>query len=74
MKVHYFQRYHEKENVVTANTMLLLSRLYSYLSDKFYRFLKSEYFFETFELELVLRLQKSIDSIPATIITVVETD
>lgn len=34
MKIHYFQRYHEKENVATANTMLLLSRLYSYSSDK----------------------------------------
>lgn len=34
MKIHYFQRYHEKENVATANTMLLLPRLYSYFSDK----------------------------------------
>lgn len=32
MKIHYFQRYHEKENVATANTMLLLLRLYSYSS------------------------------------------
>ena len=30
MKIHYFQRYHTKENVSTANTMLLLSRLYQY--------------------------------------------
>ena len=36
MQVHYFQRYHKKENVVTANTMLLLSRIYSYSPDKFY--------------------------------------
>lgn len=35
MKIHYFQRYHAKENVATANTMLLLSRLYSYYSNKF---------------------------------------
>lgn len=28
-KVHYFQRYSQKENVVTNNTLLLLSRLYS---------------------------------------------
>lgn len=28
-KVHYFQRYNQKENVVTNNTLLLLSRLYS---------------------------------------------
>ena len=28
--VHYFQRYSQKENVVTNNTLLLMSRLYSY--------------------------------------------
>lgn len=28
-KIHYFQRYSQKENVVTNNTMLLFSRLYS---------------------------------------------
>lgn len=28
MKVHYFQRYTQKENVATVNTMLLISRLY----------------------------------------------
>ncbi|MCM1003065.1 MAG: hypothetical protein NC408_01845 [Candidatus Gastranaerophilales bacterium] len=41
MKLHYFQRYHSKENVVTANTMLLLSRLYSYDANKFYRLLSN---------------------------------
>lgn len=41
MKIHYFQRYHQGEDVATANTMLLLSRLYQYSSDKFYSFLKS---------------------------------
>lgn len=39
MKLHYFQRYHSKENVVTANTMLLLYKLYSYDANKFYRLL-----------------------------------
>ena len=70
MKIHYFQRYHEKENVATANTMLLLSRLYSYSSDKFFRFLKSEFFSDAFEPEIVFNLQeKSVESIPdATII------
>ncbi len=70
MKIHYFQRYHTKENVATANTMLLLSRLYSYSSDKFFRFLKSEYFADSFEPELIFSLQeKSVDSIPdATIV------
>ena len=70
MKIHYFQRYHEKENVATANTMLLLSRLYSYSSDKFFRFLKSEYFADSFDPELVFTLQeKSVDSIPDATIT-----
>lgn len=70
MKIHYFQRYHEKENVATANTMLLLSRLYSYSSDKFFRFLKSEYFSDSFNPEIVFTLQeKSVDSIPDATIT-----
>lgn len=57
MKVHYFQRYHSKENVATANTMLLLSRLYYYSTDKFYNFLKSEYFDSSFEPELEFNIQ-----------------
>lgn len=70
MKIHYFQRYHEKENVATANTMLLLSRLYHYSSDKFFRFLKSEFFFDSFEPEITFRLQeKSADGIPDATIT-----
>lgn len=70
MKIHYFQRYHEKENVATANTMLLLSRLYSYSSDKFFRFLKSVFFSDAFEPEIVFRLQeKSVESIPDATIT-----
>lgn len=70
MKIHYFQRYHEKENVATANTMLLLSRLYAYSSDKFFRFLKSEYFSDSFNPEIVFTLQeKSVDSIPDATIT-----
>lgn len=70
MKIHYFQRYHEKENVATANTMLLLSRLYSYSSSKFFRFLKSEFFSDSFEPEIVFNLQeKSVDSIPDATIT-----
>ena len=65
MKIHYFQRYHQKENVATANTMLLLSRLYSYSADKFFRFLKSEYFFGSFEPEIVFTLQeRSEKSVP----------
>lgn len=70
MKIHYFQRYHSKENVATANTMLLLSRLYSYSTDKFFRFLKSEYFSDSFNPEIIFTLQeKSSDSIPDATIT-----
>lgn len=70
MKIHYFQRYHSKETVTTANTMLLLSRLYSYSSDKFFRFLKFEYFSDRFEPEIVFTLQeKSEESVPDSTIT-----
>ena len=70
MKIHYFQRYHTKENVATANTMLLLSRLYAYSTDKFFRFLKSQYFSDSFDPEIVFRLQESsADSVPDATIT-----
>jgi len=70
MKIHYLQRYHEKENGATANTMLLLSRLYSYSSDKFFRFLKSEFFSDAFEPKIVFNLQeKGVDSISDATIT-----
>jgi len=39
VKIHYFQRYHSKENVHTSNAMLLLSRLYQYSPSKFFDFL-----------------------------------
>lgn len=70
MKIHYFQRYHSKENVSTANTMLLLYRLYSYSPNKFYQFLKSSEFFSgTFEPEISFTMQKkSESSIPDAII------
>ena len=69
MKIHYFQRYHDKENVATANTMLLLSRLYQYSSDRFFRFLKSEFFSDSFEPEITFNLQeKSTDSVPDAVI------
>ena len=50
--------------------MLLLSRLYSYSSDKFFRFLKSEYFSDSFNPEIIFTLQeKSVDSVPDATIT-----
>ena len=56
MKIHYFQRYQAKENVATANTMLLLSRLYQYSSDKFFRLLRSLFFSDSFEPEIIFAL------------------
>ncbi|MBR5479527.1 MAG: hypothetical protein IKU84_05060 [Clostridia bacterium] len=37
--IHYFQRYHGKENVHTANAFLLINRLYQYKPQYFYKFL-----------------------------------
>ena len=39
--VHYFQRYSQKENVVTNNTLLLLARIYEISPNKFQSFLTS---------------------------------
>lgn len=65
MKIHYFQRYHKKEDVATANTMLLFSRLYSYSSDKFFRLLKTFFFSDSFNPEITFNLQeKSKKSVP----------
>ncbi|MDO4467862.1 MAG: hypothetical protein Q4C49_12800 [Bacillota bacterium] len=60
MKIHYFQRYHQKENVATSNTMLLLSRLYNYSPDKFFRCIKSimiDTMGDSFDPEIVFNLQ-----------------
>ena len=70
MQIHYFQRYHSKENVATANTMLLLKRLYSYSPNKFFHFLKLFCFGDNFEPELDFVLQdKSVESVPDATIT-----
>lgn len=73
MKVHYFQRYSTKENVATANTMLLFSRLYSYSPNKFFDFLKSLYsesFNNDFEPEIkFLNQERGKKSVPDAIIT-----
>ncbi|HLR71726.1 MAG TPA: hypothetical protein VK085_09870 [Pseudogracilibacillus sp.] len=39
--IHYFQRYSQKENMVTNNTMLLFSRLYHHSTNQFNQFLKT---------------------------------
>lgn len=73
MKVHYFQRYSTKENVATANTMLLFSRLYSYSPNKFFDFLKSLYsesFNNDFEPEIkFLNQERGKKSVPDATIT-----
>ena len=58
MKIHYFQRYYSKENVATANTMLLLSRLYHYSPSKFYTLLKDLFFSNAFDPEISFNLQE----------------
>lgn len=57
MKIHYFQRYQEPENVTTANTMLLLSRFYSYSPNKFFQFMNEMFFSNSFEPEIQFDLQ-----------------
>ena len=71
MKIHYFQRYHKGEDVATTNTMLLLSRLYAYSPNKFFRFLKEQFFGDVvFEPELSFVLQdRSAESVPDATVT-----
>lgn len=70
MRIHYFQRYHSKENVDTSNVMLMLSRLYHYSSTKFFNFLKEFVLPSEAEPELNFVLQeKSEQSIPDATIT-----
>jgi hypothetical protein len=69
MKIHYFQRYHQKENVETANTMLLLNRLYTYSPNKFYRLIKN-FLPQNAEIEMELELQKKTkNSVPDAVIS-----
>lgn len=60
MQTHYFQRYHSKENVDTANAVLLFSRLYSYSPRKFFDFLKQiiDETIQDFDVELKFILQE----------------
>lgn len=67
MKIHYFQRYHQAENVATANTMLLLSRLYQYSPDKFFQFLRLDHALEDFEPEISFQLQEKIAHNPSSV-------
>ncbi len=58
MQIHYFQRYHSKENVDTANTMLLLSRLYTFSSNKFHEFLRGYILNDDSNTDLIFTLQE----------------
>ena len=55
--VHYFQRYHTKENMHTANAMLLLSRLYYYSPNKFYDFLQYLFGEEDVDFKVQIKTQ-----------------
>ena len=69
MLTHYFQRYHQKENVETANAMLLISRLYAYSHTKFYDFLL-DLFEEDKSFEPICDMQvQNINSIPDAVIS-----
>lgn len=69
MKIHYFQRYHSKENVATANTMLMLSRFYNFNADKFYAMLNELILHEDATPEITFDLQvQSNGSVPDAII------
>lgn len=60
-KVHYFQRFQQKENVVTNNTLLLFSRLYGSSPIRFEHFINgllSEDGADTIEVGLIFRQQE----------------
>lgn len=61
MQIHYFQRYHSKENVDTSNTMLMLSRLYNYNADKFFSMLNTLILMEDESPEISFDLQVAGD-------------
>lgn len=70
MRVHYFQRYHSKENVDTSNTMLMLSRLYDYNADKFFMMLNDLILEQDESPEILFELQVHGDeSVPDAVIS-----
>ena len=60
MNIHYFSAVLGKENVATSNTMRLFSRLYSYLSDKFFHLSKSQFSFESIEPGISFNIQNDM--------------
>lgn len=64
-KIHYFQRYSQKENVATNNTLLLFSRLYNESTYKFNEFLNELLEEESLDIGVNFTQQeKSVNSIP----------
>ncbi|MFQ6723886.1 MAG: hypothetical protein ACLRFE_00945, partial [Clostridia bacterium] len=57
MKIHYFPRYHTKENAVTANCMLLLSNFYKNNTNKFFNMLQHFLLDDDNSPEMVINLQ-----------------
>lgn len=65
--IHYFPRYNQKENQVTNNTQLLLSRLYYHSPLKFEKILNEVFTDEPFDLNIGVNFSqqnKGINSIP----------
>ena len=72
MQVHYFQRYHSAENVATANTMLMLSRMYNYDANKFFAMLNERILKNSIQdsSEMKFEIQKvSNNSVPDAVIS-----
>lgn len=70
--VHYFQRYHSKENTHSANACLLLSRLYRYNHTIFYNVLSQLFELEKQEFEIQFNLQekkRGSNSIPDFVVS-----
>lgn len=70
MQIHYFQRYQLKENVDTSNTMLMLSRLYNYNTDKFFTMLNTLILGQAESPEITFELQAAgEESVPDAVIS-----
>ncbi|MBM9433672.1 hypothetical protein [Flaviflexus equikiangi] len=69
MQTHYFQRYHSKENVHTANATLLFARIYNHSPKSFFSFLESELLENESDLNVSFGLQeRGPESVPDAVI------
>ena len=60
MNIHYFQRFAQRENVATNNTMLLLQRLYYYSPNKFEKLLRKLLGDECEEFDIGIKWQTQL--------------